>query len=773
MARLVVTPKDIMTGTQTGTTAQPSTFETNARAHLALLQSRTSPEEIYRATGLKTGDFDWDGYVEELRGVYRDLFQSSWSNTHDGNGRQKKAGRNDGGDDIPVIQQLRTRLADSFDLSQHRHQVKQSIPHVIYTTSKEQSLPKEFSSWNDSNSRDGWQVESYDDDDIWKWMIKVFGQEKQTGQVKNGSQVMDVYQQISNSGLRGVFTDTDTACIQPLIRWPGTRGHHLDVKDITDPKLNCRIHMADLGNIARDYSTKLPLQGNGQQSPHGKITALGAIRNRLAELKVDAWEPPKLVVGIEFDDWGPGAKEHWTGVAGGRGMQVAQSTILAQPGHPVFLDVLGRIVKEIENSRKHRDGLEMEETDTHLIGPGLFSDAVFRYLLARWGVHPKDLTRADGTRRIGDVLIYPLNGFTSVHNDGSRGQDRPVSRSSRGKALLSDIPASRTNRSDRDLRVSPDTIEALSRARLELLQSRYSEHEVEREIGLKIGKVGWIEYMDELQELYKHFFQLPDPSPGNNSHFRMTKDGTPGSSSLVQDIWESLADSLQPSLLGNTPGYGSSIPHIIHTTAKEPKFAEQFSSWRELNAKDGWSIKYYNDDGIWRWIKAARILKEYEELPTGVHKDKAQYAESMSGKDVHNRMAELEAFQPPKLVVAIEFDSWGPGRRHWEEVGFSRGIQITQWTMMAQSGHPVFLDTIGRIMKEAERRRDPHRGSQGSDQKGKLLDVLDFTGPGVFSDAVFRYLLARWGVHPRDISRFSGPQRFGDVLSFGSWKPKA
>lgn len=32
------------------------------------------------------------------------------------------------------------------------------------------------------------------------------------------------------------------------------------------------------------------------------------------------------------------------------------------------------------------------------------------------------------------------------------------------------------------------------------------------------------------------------------------------------------------------------------------------------------------------------------------------------------------------------------------------------------------------------------------------------------SDAVFRYLLARWGVYPRDISGATGPVRIGDVL---------
>lgn len=47
-------------------------------------------------------------------------------------------------------------------------------------------------------------------------------------------------------------------------------------------------------------------------------------------------------------------------------------------------------------------------------------------------------------------------------------------------------------------------------------------------------------------------------------------------------------------------------------------------------------------------------------------------------RDVRKRMVELEAFEPPKLVVALEYDHWTPGSQDWRELGFSRGMQFVQ-----------------------------------------------------------------------------------------------
>ncbi|KAF8343796.1 uncharacterized protein EI90DRAFT_3010679 [Cantharellus anzutake] len=44
------------------------------------------------------------------------------------------------------------------------------------------------------------------------------------------------------------------------------------------------------------------------------------------------------------------------------------------------------------------------------------------------------------------------------------------------------------------------------------------------------------------------------------------------------------------------------------------------------------------------------------------------------------------------------------------------------------------------------------------------LDVLEWTGPGVFTDAVLRYMVARHGIYPRQISDLDVPARIGDLL---------
>lgn len=53
----------------------------------------------------------------------------------------------------------------------------------------------------------------------------------------------------------------------------------------------------------------------------------------------------------------------------------------------------------------------------------------------------------------------------------------------------------------------------------------------------------------------------------------------------------------------------------------------------------------------------------------------------------------------PALVVGIEFDAIMYGW-DWTQIGVSRAVQITQWTMMARPGHPVFLDVVGRALRK-------------------------------------------------------------------------
>ena len=45
-------------------------------------------------------------------------------------------------------------------------------------------------------------------------------------------------------------------------------------------------------------------------------------------------------------------------------------------------------------------------------GPGLWSDSVFSYLLARYGITWHDLRALDHPMRIGEVLVLPITAFS-------------------------------------------------------------------------------------------------------------------------------------------------------------------------------------------------------------------------------------------------------------------------------------------------------------------------------------------------------------------------
>lgn len=50
-----------------------------------------------------------------------------------------------------------------------------------------------------------------------------------------------------------------------------------------------------------------------------------------------------------------------------------------------------------------------------------------------------------------------------------------------------------------------------------------------------------------------------------------------------------------------------------------------------------------------------------------------------------------------------------------------------QWTMLAQPGHPVFLDTLGRIIRDIEQHRviaSELEGGGAEEKQDKLLDVV-------------------------------------------------
>ncbi|KAM0718366.1 hypothetical protein Q7P37_005436 [Cladosporium fusiforme] len=82
------------------------------------------------------------------------------------------------------------------------------------------------------------------------------------------------------------------------------------------------------------------------------------------------------------------------------------------------------------------------------------------------------------------------------------------------------------------------------------------------------------------------------------------------------------------------------------------------------------------------------------------------------------------------LVVGIEAD---PDRPDWHE-WYSRRIQFCQWTIQAKAGHPVLLDVVASITEETLRRKQ-----LGHLDKSHMKSVVEFTGPALWTDAVFKF----------------------------------
>jgi alpha 1,6-mannosyltransferase len=116
------------------------------------------------------------------------------------------------------------------------------------------------------------------------------------------------------------------------------------------------------------------------------------------------------------------------------------------------------------------------------------------------------------------------------------------------------------------------------------------------------------------------------------------------------------------------------------------------------------------------------------------------------------------------LVIGIEAD---PDRPDWKD-WYSRRIQFCQWTIQSKPGHPILREVVTRITKETlERKR------RGELKKVVDKNVIEFTGPALWTDVIFeyfnddRYFDMSHSAGLIDYKNFTGmdtPKRVGDVI---------
>jgi hypothetical protein len=188
---------------------------------------------------------------------------------------------------------------------------------------------------------------------------------------------------------------------------------------------------------------------------------------------------------------------------------------------------------------------------------------------------------------------------------------------------------------------------------------------------------------------------------------------------------------------------------------------------------------------------AVRPIDQWGNGPTVLTTPLQSLLPTLASLQFHSPLEALQATggssPPPSIIIALESDAPKNGDMSaWRDQTFSRGLQIVQWTLLSTSGHPILLDAVATALDSLRALREEGE-TEGA--KKEKASVLDLTGPGyvsplvllhkaqtltnlshsvsinrVFSDCVFRYILNRYGVTPRQISGHGGPVRVGDVV---------
>ncbi|WVQ72773.1 hypothetical protein IAR50_002333 [Cryptococcus sp. DSM 104548] len=376
---------------------------------------------------------DMEGYTEHLKEIWQKWFISPSSSAFSRHTSPSS----------PSADLLRHTLSHlSLIPPQLLPSSQASIPRYIYTTDLKtpRELPEQFQSWITENPE--WTTMFVRDGDIDSWLEQAVGvapgsrlglsllEEREPAveegverkrKMKRAEGVPRVVEEMewlkADWGVvradlfrylillinGGVYTDTDTASVLPLERWGISHDTHQ-----TDPLLRTLPHLVSLLSSSSSPSSPPPPPPEDETEPN-------------------------LIVAIEVD--APATNAKWQKQTFARGLQVVQWTIVGKRGHPVFLDVVGHALGwgekvRIDEQRGKRTGeAEREKKDGEILewsGPGAFTDAVFRYLLVRYGFHPEEASGLKKPLRVGDVVLMPVNSFRADASEGFQGDHRVV-----------------------------------------------------------------------------------------------------------------------------------------------------------------------------------------------------------------------------------------------------------------------------------------------------------------------------------------------------------
>jgi alpha 1,6-mannosyltransferase len=205
------------------------------------------------------------------------------------------------------------------------------------------------------------------------------------------------------------------------------------------------------------------------------------------------------------------------------------------------------------------------------------------------------------------------------------------------------------------------------------------------------------------------------------------------------------------------------------------------ASWTELHPK--FTHEVISDENQRHLIQylygsVPDVFEAYDSLPLGVMKaDFFRYLVLLARGGIYSdidttALKPAHSWLPEELdrstigfIVGIEAD---PDRDDWHD-WYSRRLQFCQWTIVSKPGHPILRDMVATVTEQALRMKRAGILKVGHMDK----TIMEFTGPGAWTDAVFRYFNnpSYFNIQPgdknityEDFSHQTTHRKVGDVV---------
>ena len=219
-----------------------------------------------------------------------------------------------------------------------------------------------------------------------------------------------------------------------------------------------------------------------------------------------------------------------------------------------------------------------------------------------------------------------------------------------------------------------------------------------------------------------------------------------------------------------------SIPRHIIQVSQSKLNDSSISSFVRLNPNHTYySFDDREADEFVQKHMSSNIAQVYNSLPKTIFKsDFFRYIAVMTLGGVYSDM-DTECLHPIDtwidverervgLVVSLEMDD----PTNWK--GFVRPLQFCQWTFAGIAGHPILRNIVEKIVVITPKMLD---------QKMSYDVVMNWTGPGIWSDVILDYLQYHFKVDTLNLlSKLKHPILIGDVYilpkdGFGSYDGRA